>query len=148
MLSHQPQDKFQSFKKTSKEVEVGQTSASTSKTGTSRQTENLEPSPPLRNQPSSHMDEAMEVDLYSPSLPPCLRGDHSMHNSDPRQSKSKNVQIRESTKIGPGICLSHLLQRMITQRSSKPSRAHSEQDQSQHNPVPLFVLATFMLRGI
>ena len=73
-------DKFQSFKKTSKEVEVDQTSASASKSGTSKQTENLDPTP-LRTQPSSHTDEAMEVDLYGPPLPPRLRDDHSMHDT-------------------------------------------------------------------
>ena len=61
-------DKFQSSKKTFKEVEVDQTSPSASKPGTSKQTENLDPTPPPRPQPSSHMDEAMEVDLYGP---PC-----------------------------------------------------------------------------
>ena len=55
-------DQFQSFKQTSKEVEVDQTSTSASKPGTSKQTENLDPTlprPPPRTQPSSHMDEAM-----------------------------------------------------------------------------------------
>ena len=46
-------DEFQCFKKTSK----------ASKTGTSKQTENLDPTPPPRSppgtQPSSHTDEAM-----------------------------------------------------------------------------------------
>ena len=50
-------DEFQSFKKTSKEMEVDQTSTSASKPGTSKQTENLDPNP-LRPQPSSHTDEA------------------------------------------------------------------------------------------
>ena len=60
-------DKFQSFKKTSKEVEVDQTSTSASKPGTSKQTENLDPTPP-RPQPSSHPDEAMVGGLvWSPS---------------------------------------------------------------------------------
>ena len=38
--------KSQSFKNTSKEVEVDQTSTSASKPGTSKQTENLDPTPP------------------------------------------------------------------------------------------------------
>ena len=78
------QDEFQSFKKTPKEVEVDQTSTSASKPGTSKQTENLDPNPPLRTQPSSHPDEAMEVDLYGPPLPFHHGDDHSMHESDPR----------------------------------------------------------------
>ena len=60
-------DEFQSFKKMSKELEVDQTSTSASKPGTSKQTEDLDPTPPRpppRTQPSSHTDEAMEVDLY------------------------------------------------------------------------------------
>ena len=80
-------DEFQSFKKTSKELEVDQTSTSASKPGTSKQTENLDltpPRPPPRTQPSSHTDEAMEVDLCGPPLPPRLGDDHSMHDSDPR----------------------------------------------------------------
>ena len=66
-------DEFQSFKKTSKEVEVDQTSASASKLGTSKQTENLDPTTP-RTQPSCHTDEAMEVDLYhiSQMITPCM----------------------------------------------------------------------------
>ena len=47
---------FQSFKKTSKEVEVDQTSTSASKPGTSKQTENLDPTTP-RPPPSSHTDD-------------------------------------------------------------------------------------------
>ena len=39
----------------------------------------------------------------------------------------KNMQIKESTRLGPATCLSHHLQRRISpvhmQRSSKPSRA-------------------------
>ena len=67
-------------------MEVDQTSTSASKPGTSKQTENLDPTPlrPPRTQPSSRMDEAMEVDLYGPPLPPRLGDDHSMHDSDPR----------------------------------------------------------------
>ena len=81
------QDRAGSFKKTSEEVEVDQTSTSASKPGTSKQTENLDPTPlrpPLRTPPFSHTDEAMEVDLNGPPLPPHLGDDHSMHDSDPR----------------------------------------------------------------
>ena len=73
-------DEFQSFKKISKEVEVDQTSTSASKPGTSKQTENVDPTPRPRPQPSSHMDEAMEVNLYGPPLPSRLGDDQSMHD--------------------------------------------------------------------
>ena len=52
-------DEFQSLKETSK-GEVDQTS-SASKPGTSKQPENLDPTPP-RTQSSSRADEAMDVD--------------------------------------------------------------------------------------
>ena len=64
----------------SKEVEVDQTSTSASKPGTSKQTENLDPTPPSRTQPSSHTDEAMEVDLYGLPLSPRLGDNQSMHD--------------------------------------------------------------------
>ena len=64
-------------------MEIDQTSASASKPGTSKHTENLDQTPP-RTQPYSHTDEAMEVDLYGPPLPPRLGDDHSMHDSDLR----------------------------------------------------------------
>ena len=47
------------------------TSSSASKLGTSKQLENLDPTP-QRTQSSSRADEAMDVDLYGPSLPPHL----------------------------------------------------------------------------
>ena len=67
-------DDFKSFKKTynKPEAKVDQTSASASKPGPSKQKAvNLDPTP-TRPRPTSHTDEAMEVD-YGPSLPPCLR---------------------------------------------------------------------------
>ena len=90
-------DKFQSFKKTSKEVEVDQTSTSASKPGTSKQTENLDPTPP-RTQHSSHADETM--DHTSPPLPPRLGDDHSMHDSDPRHvSDQHSGQSEEPSRV-------------------------------------------------
>ena len=88
----------------SKEVEVDQTSTSASKPGTSKQTENLDPTlpprPPPRPQPSSHTDEAMEVDLYGPPLPPHLGDDHSMHDSDPRHvSDQHSGQSYEPSRV-------------------------------------------------
>ena len=110
-------------------MEVDQTSASATKPGASKQTENLDPTtqrPPPRTQPSSHMDEAMAVDLYGPPLPPHLGDDHSVHDSDQRhvsdqhsgQSKepSQVVSARPKThadkrkdKVRLGTYLSHLL---------------------------------------
>ena len=54
----------------------------------------------------------------------------------------KNMQIKENTYLSDTY-LSHLLQRRISplvhiQKSSKPSRALSDQDQPQHDPDPLF----------
>ena len=96
-------DEFQSFKKTSKEVEVNQTSTSPSKPGTSKQTEIWTlplPRPPPRTLPAFHMDEAMEVDLYGPPLPPRLGDDHSMHDSDPmRVSDQHSGQSEEPSQI-------------------------------------------------
>ena len=65
------QDEFQSLKETSK-GEMNQTS-SASKPGTSKQPENLDPTPP-RTQSSSRADEAMDVDFYGPPFPPHLGG--------------------------------------------------------------------------
>ena len=95
-------DEFQSFKKTSKEVEVDQTSTSASKPGTSKQTENLDPTPlrpPPRTQPSSHTDEAMEVDFYGPPLPTHLRDDHKMHDSDLRHVSDQHSGQSEEPSL-------------------------------------------------
>ena len=151
-------DEFQSFKKTSKEVELDQTSISVSKPGTSKQTENLDPTPPPTTQPSSHTDEAMEVDLYGP-LPPRLGDNQSMHDSDPRpeqhssqseetswvvsarpkkhadkrKHKVRSRYLSQSSSSEEGQSSVHM------QRSSKSSRAPSVQDQPQHDPDPLFI---------
>ena len=151
-------DKFQSFEKTSKEVEVHQTSTSASKPGTSKQTENLDPAPPrppLRTQPSSHMDEAMEVDLYGPPLPPHLGDDHSMHDSDLRHFLDQHSgQSEEPCRVVSARPKKHadkrkhkVRSRYLSQSSSseedqssvhKLSRALSDKDQPQHDPDPLF----------
>ena len=75
-------DEFQSLKETSK-GEVDLTSSSASKPGTSKQPENMDPTPP-RTQSSSRVDEAMDVDLHGPSLPPQLGSKQSIQDSDPR----------------------------------------------------------------
>ena len=69
MKSHR--DEFKSLKKTSN-GEVDQTSSSASKPSTSKQPENLDPTPP-RTQSSSRADEVMDVDLHGPPLPPHLK---------------------------------------------------------------------------
>ena len=85
-------DEFQYFKKTSKR-EVDQTSSSASKPGTSKQPENLDPTPP-RTQ--SWADEAMDVDLYGPPLPPHLGDKQSIQDSDPRHHLGDQQSIHES----------------------------------------------------
>ena len=84
-------------------MEVDHTSTSASKPGTSKQTKNLDPTPPRpppRTQPSSHTDEAMEVDLYGPPLPPRLGDDHSMHDSHPRHvSDQHSGQSEEPSRV-------------------------------------------------
>ena len=62
---------------------MDQTSPSAYKPGTSKQPENLDATPP-RTQSSSRADEAIDVDLYGPSLPPHLGGKQSLQESDPR----------------------------------------------------------------
>ena len=153
------QDEFQSFKKTSQEVEVDQTSTSASKPDTSKQTENLDPTPP-RTQPSSHTDEAMEVDLYGPPFHHVSGDDHSMHDSDLRHvSDQHSGQFKEPSRVVSARPKRHADKRkhkvrsrylsqsssseedqssVHIQRSSKPSRALSDQDQPQHDPDPLF----------
>ena len=87
-------DKFQSLKETSK-GEVDQTSSSASKPGTSKQPENLDPTPP-RTQSYSRADEAMDVDLYDPSLHPHLGGKQSIQDSDPRHHLGDQQSMYES----------------------------------------------------
>ena len=84
-------DKMQSMKKTVKEVEVDQTPTSASKPGTSKQTDTLPPN----TQPFKHTDEAMELDLYGPSLPPRFGDAQSKHGSDPNQ-----VRPVQTTRTG------------------------------------------------
>ena len=86
-------DEFQSLKETSK-GEVDQTS-SASKPGTSKQPENLDPTP-QRTQSSSRADEAVDVGLYGPSLPPHLGGKQSIQDSDPRHHLGDNQSMHES----------------------------------------------------
>ena len=151
------QDEFHSFKKTPKEVEVDQTSTSASKPGTNKHTENLDPTSPLRTQPSSYPDEAMEVDLYGPPLPPHLGDDHSMHKSDPRHfSDQHSGQSEELSRVVSGGPKKHADKRkhkvrsryisqssssekvqssVPIQRSSKPSRGPSRPTSKRSRPT-------------
>ena len=179
-------DDFQSFKKTSNksEVEVDQTSALASKTGPSNQAVNLVPTP-SRPRPTSHTDEAMEVD-YGLSLSPCLRDNQSRHDldasdqysgqsdepsrvasarpkkhtdkrhfTDPRDASDQHSSLSdEPTRVAPkkhaDKCKHEVRSRYVSSsseedqssvhrhRSSKPSKAHSDQDQPQHDPDPPF----------
>ena len=120
-------DEFQSFKTMPKEVEVDQTSTSASKPDTSKQTENLDPTPPPRTQPSSHPDEAIQVHLFhsvSEMITLCMNLPRDISRINIQVSPRnllrwsrldpKNMQIKESTRLGPGTYLSHHLQRKIS----------------------------------
>ena len=69
--------------------------SSASKPGTSKQPEKLDPSP-LRTQSSSRVDEALDVDLYDPSLPPHLGGKSTIQDSDPRHHLGDQQSMHES----------------------------------------------------
>ena len=94
------------------------------------------------------------MDLYGPPLPPRLRDDHSMHDSDPRHvSDQHSGQSEEPSQVVSARPQKHADKRkhkvrsrylsqssseedqssVHIQRSSKPSRALSDQDQPQHN---------------
>ena len=118
--------------------EVDQTSSSASKPGTSKQPENLDPTPP-RTQSSSRADEAMDVVhpflLISgdkQSIQDCVARHHlgdqqSMHESDPRHvsdehsgpsrvvsARPKKHADNTNTRLGPDTHLSPHLQGKIS----------------------------------
>ena len=72
-------DEMQSIKKSVKEVELDQSSTSASKPGPSKETDELPP-----NTTSEPTDEAIELDVYGPSLPPWFGDAQSEHGSDPK----------------------------------------------------------------
>ena len=49
----------------------------------------------MRTQASSLADEAMDMDLYGPSLPPHLRGKQSIQDSDLRHHLGDNPSMHE-----------------------------------------------------
>ena len=139
-------DQMQSIKKSAKEVELDQSSTSASKPGPSKQSDNLPPNTAPNTQ-SEHTDEAMELDLYGPSLPPQLRDAQSKHGSDPNHGSSLRsfrttrtgvfVQSQKTQTQGSG----HISQSSSSeedQSSAHKKRATSEVDQPQHDPDPLF----------
>ena len=114
-------DEFQSFKKTFKEVEVDQTSTSASKPGTSKHTENLDPTPPLRTQPSSHTDEAMEVEITSCMI--LTRDMSSVFSTRPKKHADKRKHKVRSRYLSQSSSSEEDQSSVHIQRSSKPSRA-------------------------
>ena len=86
------------MKKTAKEVEVDQTAASGSKPGTSKQPDTLPLNTAPNTQPSEHTDEAMELDVYGPSLPPRFGDAQSEHGSDPNHGTDRHSEQSEQPK--------------------------------------------------
>ena len=90
--------------------------------GTNKQPKNLDPTPP-RTQSSSRADEAKDVDLYGPSLPPHLGGKPSIQDSDPRHHLGDNQSMHESDPR-------HVLDEH-SGHSEKPSRVVSARPKKQ-----------------
>ena len=123
-------DNMQSIKKSAKEVELDQSSTSASKPGPSKQSDNL-PLNPSPNTQSECTDEAMEVDVYGPSLPPRFGDAQSEHGSNLNygsdyhsdisehpnrcvRPEPKNIRTNTHTRFGPNIFLSRHPQRRIS----------------------------------
>ena len=88
-------DEMQSIKKSAKEVELDQSSTSASKSGPSTQPDNLPPNTAPNTLHSEHTDEAMELDVYGPSLPPRFGDAQSKHGSDPNHGSDHHSDISE-----------------------------------------------------
>ena len=88
-------DEMHSIKKSAKEVELDQSSTSASKPGPSKQSDNLPPNtaPNAPNTQSKHTNEAMELDLYSPSLPPQFGDAQSEHGSALRSFRTTRTGV-------------------------------------------------------
>ena len=150
-------DNMQSIKKSAKEVELDESSTSASKPGPSKQSDNF-PLNPAPNNQSKRTDEAMELDVYGPSLRPqfidaqselCSNPNYSSdHNSDiskqPKQVCSSRAK-KHSDKRKHNVqakCISQSLSSeedqssALKKRSSQPPRAPSELDEPQHDPDP------------
>ena len=94
-------DEMQTMKKTAEEVEVDQIPSSASKPGTSKQTDTFHPNTALNTQPSEHTDDAMELDLYDPPLPPWFGDAHSEDGSDPNMVRI----INQTSPNNPNKCV-------------------------------------------
>ena len=94
-------DEMQSMKKFAKEVELDQSSTSASKPGPSKQSDNLSPNS-APNTYSKHTDIAMELDVYSPSLPPRFGDAQSEHGQTQTPGSG---QISFSVILGGGSVL-------------------------------------------
>ena len=92
-------DEMQSMKKAAKEVEVDQTPTSASKPGTSKQTDTLPPNTAPNTQPSKNTDEAMELDVYGPSLQPRFGDAQSEHGCD-LETIGSSVRSVRTTQTG------------------------------------------------
>ena len=124
------------MKKSAKEVEVDQTSASSSKSGISKQTDtlplNTAPNTQLHpnTQPSEHTDEPMEMHVYGPSLPPRFgqssqseHGSDLNHGSDHQSEQPKQVCSARTKKHSDNR--KHKVQAKYISQSTS-----SEEDQS------------------
>ena len=146
-------EKMQSMKKSAKEVELDQSSISALKPGPSKQSDYLPPNS-APNTHSERNDESMELDVYSPSLPPRFRDDQSEHGSDHQSDLSEQPEQvcsarakKHSDKRKHKVRAKYLSQSSSSEedqssahkkRSTQPPRALSELDQPQHDPDPLF----------
>ena len=118
-------------------------------------TDNLPP-----NTQSERTDEAMELDVYGPFLPPRFGDAQSEHPSNPNYGSDHHSYISEQpkqvcssrAKKHSAKCKHKVRAKYISQSSSEedqssahkkrfsqPLRAPSEQDQPQHDPDPLFI---------
>ena len=99
---------MRSIKKSAQQVVVDQTSISASKPGTSKQTDTLPPNSALNTHPSEHMEEAMELDLYGPPLPPWFGDAQSEHSSDPNHgSDHQSDQFEQPEEVSSARAKKH-----------------------------------------
>ena len=116
----------------SKEVEVDQTSTSASKPGTNKQTENLDPTPlrpPLRIQCMILTRDTSQINIQvSPRNPLGLSRLDPQKHADKRKHKIRSRYLSQSSSSEEDQSSVHI------QRSSKPSRVLSDQDQPQYDP--------------
>ena len=84
-------DEMQSIRMSAKEVDLDQSSTYASKPGPSKQSDNLLTNNAPNTQPES-TDEAMEFDLYGPSLPPQFGDAQSQHGLDHHSGLSEQPE--------------------------------------------------------